>query len=67
MRYYERNAVVHAHRRSAHFTEDIRAHGTVCDISRYTKAKICAEVGKQAPMFTHFSTVADERGVGSSP
>ena len=46
------------------------AHGTFTvthDISRYTKAKIVAEVGKQTPMFARFSTVAGERGAGSSP
>jgi catalase len=46
------------------------AHGTFTvthDISRYTKAKIVAEVGKQTPMFARFSTVAAERGAGSSP
>jgi catalase len=32
------------------------------DITRYTKAKIFAEVGKQTPMFARFSTVAGERG-----
>jgi catalase len=39
------------------------AHGTFTvthDISRYTKAKIFAEVGKQTPMFARFSTVAGE-------
>jgi cytochrome c-type biogenesis protein CcmH len=44
------------------------AHGTFTvthDISRYTKAKIFAEVGKQTPMFARFSTVAGERGAGS--
>jgi catalase len=37
------------------------------DISRYTKAKIVAEVGKLTPIFARFSTVAGERGAGSSP
>ncbi len=32
------------------------------DISRYTKAKIFAEVGKQTNMFARFSLVAGERG-----
>src|ERR671918_5809 len=31
------------------------------DISRYTKAKIFSQVGKQTPMFARFSTVAGER------
>src|ERR1700746_2102555 len=34
------------------------------DITRYTKAKIFAEVGKQTLMFARFSTVAGERGAG---
>src|ERR1700720_952245 len=41
------------------------AHGTFTvthDISRYTKAKIFAAIGKQTPMFARFSTVAGERG-----
>src|ERR1700685_3879277 len=40
------------------------AHGTFTvthDTSRYTKAKIFAEVGKQTPMLARFSTVAGER------
>src|SRR5271157_4483748 len=36
------------------------------DISRYTKAKIFAEVGKQTPMFARFSTVAGERGAADA-
>ena len=32
------------------------------DISRFTKAKVFAEVGKQTPLFMRFSTVAGERG-----
>ena len=32
------------------------------DITRYTKAKIFAEVGKKTDMFVRFSTVAGERG-----
>jgi catalase len=45
------------------------AHGTFTvtqDISRYTKAKIFAEVGKQTPMFVRFSTVAGERGAADA-
>jgi catalase len=45
------------------------AHGTFTvthDISRYTKAKIFAEVGKQTPMFARFSTVAGERGAADA-
>ena len=32
------------------------------DITRYTKAKLFSEVGKETPMFVRFSTVAGERG-----
>src|SRR3981081_1848132 len=45
------------------------AHGifTVTnDITRYTKAKIFGEVGKQTPLFVRFSTVAGERGARGS-
>jgi catalase len=45
------------------------AHGTFTvthDISRYTKAKIFAAVGKQTPMFARFSTVAGERGAADA-
>jgi catalase len=45
------------------------AHGTFTvthDISRYTKAKIFAEFGKQTPMFARFSTVAGERGAADA-
>jgi catalase len=41
------------------------AHGTFTvthDITRYTKAKVFSEVGKQTPMFGRFSTVAGEKG-----
>jgi len=40
------------------------AHGTFTvthDITRYTKAKIFSQIGKQTPMFARFSTVAGER------
>src|SRR3982074_3225159 len=60
----------------AHFAREVRserrmhakgsgAHGTFTvthDITRYTKAKIFSEIGKQTPMFARFSTVAGERG-----
>jgi hypothetical protein len=39
------------------------AYGTFTvthDITRYTKAKIFSEIGKQTPMFARFSTVAGE-------
>jgi catalase len=45
------------------------AHGTFTvthDISRYTKARIFAEIGKQTPMFARFSTVAGERGAADA-
>jgi catalase len=45
------------------------AHGTFTtthDISKYTKAKIFAEIGKQTPMFARFSTVAGERGAADA-
>lgn len=40
------------------------AHGTLTvtqDITRYSKASIFSEVGKQTPMFGRFSTVAGEK------
>ena len=40
------------------------AHGTFTvthDITRFTKAKIFSEIGKQTPMFARFSVVAGER------
>ncbi|MBR0933096.1 catalase [Bradyrhizobium jicamae] len=45
------------------------AHGifTVThDITRYTRAKIFSEIGKQTPMFARFSTVAGERGAADA-
>jgi catalase len=36
------------------------------DITRYTKAKIFSEIGKQTPMFARFSTVAGERGAADA-
>jgi catalase len=45
------------------------AHGTFTvtkDITRYTKARIFAEIGKQTPMFARFSTVAGERGAADA-
>src|ERR1700678_456819 len=45
------------------------AHGTFTvthDISRYTKAKIFAGIGKQTPMLARFSTVAGERGAADA-
>jgi catalase len=45
------------------------AYGTFTvthDITRYTKAKLFSEIGKQTPMFTRFSTVAGERGAADA-
>src|ERR1700749_2166453 len=45
------------------------AYGTFTvthDITRYTKAKIFSEIGKQTPMFVRFSTVAGERGAADA-
>ena len=36
------------------------------DISKYSKAKIFSEVGKQTEMFARFSTVAGERGAADA-
>ncbi|MET0339100.1 MAG: catalase [Caulobacter sp.] len=36
------------------------------DVTRYTKAKLFSEVGKQTPVFTRFSTVAGERGAADA-
>lgn len=41
------------------------AHGTFTvtnDITKYTRAKIFSQVGKQTPMFLRFSTVGGEKG-----
>ena len=45
------------------------AYGTFTvthDITRFTKAKIFATIGKQTPMFARFSTVAGERGAADA-
>jgi len=45
------------------------AYGTLTvthDITRYTKAGLFAEVGKQTPLFLRFSTVAGERGAADA-
>ncbi len=45
------------------------AHGTFTvthDISRYTRAKLFAEIGKQTPLVTRFSTVAGELGAADA-
>jgi catalase len=45
------------------------AHGVFTvthDITRYTKARIFSEIGKQTPMFVRFSTVAGERGAADA-
>src|SRR5216110_3605582 len=45
------------------------AYGTFTvthDITRYTKARIFSEIGKQTPMFARYSTVAGERGAADA-
>jgi len=45
------------------------AYGTFTvthDITRYTKARIFSEIGKQTEMFVRFSTVAGERGAADA-
>lgn len=45
------------------------AHGTFTvthDISKYTKAKVFNEIGKQTPVFLRFSTVGGEKGSADS-
>ncbi|MGB6007294.1 catalase [Castellaniella sp.] len=45
------------------------AYGTFTvtqDITRYTRAALFSEVGKQTPMFIRFSTVAGERGAADA-
>jgi catalase len=39
---------------------------TTHDITKYTKAKIFSEIGKQTPMFARISTVAGERGAADA-
>src|ERR1700761_8163847 len=36
------------------------------DISRYTRAKLFAQVGTKTPLFVRFSTVAGERGAADA-
>ena len=36
------------------------------DITKYTKAKIFSEIGKETEMFVRFSTVAGERGAADA-
>ncbi|SEO33161.1 catalase [Mucilaginibacter gossypiicola] len=36
------------------------------DISKYTRAKLFAEIGKETPLFVRFSTVAGERGAADA-
>ncbi|MGB7400858.1 catalase [Castellaniella sp.] len=45
------------------------AYGTFTvsqDITRYTRAKVFGQVGKQTPVFVRFSTVAGERGAADA-
>ena len=53
--------VVHAKGSAAHGTFRVTK-----DITRYTKARIFAKVGKETPMFLRFSTVAGERGAADA-
>lgn len=39
---------------------------TTHDITKYTKAKIFSEIGKQTPLFLRFSSVAGERGAADA-
>jgi catalase len=45
------------------------AHGQVHvthDITRYTRANLFGEIGKETPLFARFSTVAGERGAADA-
>ena len=45
------------------------AHGVFTvtkDVTGYTKARLFSEIGKRAPVFTRFSTVAGERGAADT-
>ncbi|MDR3232054.1 MAG: catalase [Planctomycetaceae bacterium] len=45
------------------------AYGTLTitgDITKYTKAKVFSQIGKQTPLFIRFSTVAGERGAADT-
>src|ERR1700739_14173 len=45
------------------------AHGSFTvthDITRYTKAKLFSEIGKQTPVLARFSTVVGERGAADA-
>ncbi|MDR2644337.1 MAG: catalase, partial [Planctomycetaceae bacterium] len=45
------------------------AYGTLTitgDITKYSKAKIFSQIGKQTPLFIRFSTVAGERGAADT-
>lgn len=67
---------VHLFEKMAHFNRErvpervvhakgAGAHGTFTvthDITKYTKAKVFAQVGKKTDVFLRFSTVAGERG-----
>ena len=49
--------------------KDAGAHGTFTvthDITRYSKAKVFSQIGKQTPMMARFSTVAGERGAADA-
>ncbi len=53
--------VVHAKGAGAYGTFRVTA-----DITRYTRASLFGQVGKETPVFTRFSTVAGERGSADS-
>jgi catalase len=53
--------VVHAKGSGAHGTFTVTG-----DVTRYTKAALFSEVGKQTPVFQRFSTVAGERGAADA-
>lgn len=39
---------------------------TTCDVTKYTKAKLFSEIGKETDVFMRFSTVAGERGAADA-
>jgi Catalase len=56
-------------RRKRPSSERLGGHGTfrtTHDITKYTKAAMFAEIGKETPMFARFSSVAGERGAADA-
>src|SRR5690625_5289388 len=47
-------------------SESIGAFNVTHDITKYTKANIFSEIGKETEMFARFSTVAGERGAADA-